>query len=376
MSICYNKERKKYYISYKIKQNDGSYKTYNIYNKEWNKSVGKRYVQEIEQEEIEKDIKKRKLSYHLGSAINIQELNELYLNEIKSTLKTQTAYNKSIIIKKYITSFFSDKVELVQAFNFKEIERFRDMVVNAPDISAHRKNVIIKLLLEMLEYASDHEYISFELYRKCKVILKPVREQNTSCREDIVFWDNEQWNAFISTFEANDKWMYLFKTAYVCGLRIGELIALKWSDFNASNKTISITKSMDASGKVEDAKTKSSHANVSVSNELVDDLRKLKELLYGDKDSCIGDEYMFFGYHHTSRSTIRRVMDEHASLAKIPHIKFHGLRHSCASRLINAGVSPLIVSKHLRHSSVKETLDTYSHIFPNETLGYIDNVFK
>ena len=35
-------------------------------------------------------------------------------------------------------------------------------------------------------------------------------------------------------------------------------------------------------------------------------------------------------------------------------------------------MSPLIVSKHLRHSSAKETLDAYSNVFPNETAEAID----
>ncbi len=62
-------------------------------------------------------------------------------------------------------------------------------------------------------------------------------------------------------------------------------------------------------------------------------------------------------------------MNEHIAMSGVIVIPPHGLRHSCASRMINMGLSPLIVSKHLRHSSVKETLDTYSHIFPSETIG-------
>lgn len=85
---------------------------------------------------------------------------------------------------------------------------------------------------------------------------------------------------------------------------------------------------------------------------------------------------MFFANKRVSQTTIRRIMYEHIKIADVPYIKFHGLRHSCASRIINAGLSPLLVSKHLRHASVKETLDTYySHIFPNETVNMIDNIF-
>ena len=69
-------------------------------------------------------------------------------------------------------------------------------------------------------------------------------------------------------------------------------------------------------------------------------------------------------------------MKAHIEASGVPFIRFHGLRHSCATHLIHMGVSPLIVSKHLRHSSVKETLDTYSHVFPNETAEAIDRFFR
>lgn len=45
-----------------------------------------------------------------------------------------------------------------------------------------------------------------------------------------------------------------------------------------------------------------------------------------------------------------------------------------ASRMINRGCNPLIVSKYLRHSSTQQTLDTYSHLFPNITNGIMDKI--
>lgn len=371
MSICVDKKRKKYYISYKAKLPDGTFKTFNIRNAEWNVSRGKKFIQAIEQEEIEKDINKRKLLYHSGSNINLTELTNYFMNEVNSISKRQTAYNKKLIINKYILPNFTTTTDLDKTFSIQTIERFKKQIISLEKLSAGRKNRILKLLKSLLEYASDHEYLSYELFRKLKVLIKPIRESKKSSQEKIVFWTNEEWDKFYETFQENDIWRVLFKTTYVCALRIGELIALKWSDFNPITKRINISKSMDCSGYLDDAKTDSSQDTVSLSEDLTNDLLKLKEDMY-----ATDNDYMFFANGHTSRTTIRRKMSEHIQAAGITYIKFHGLRHSCASRMINAGVSPLIVSKHLRHSSVKETLDTYSHIFPSETMGIIDKVFK
>jgi len=51
-----------------------------------------------------------------------------------------------------------------------------------------------------------------------------------------------------------------------------------------------------------------------------------------------------------------------------PHIRFHDLRHSHASQLLRQGVHPKIVSERLGHSSVKTTLDIYSHVVPGMQL--------
>ena len=50
--------------------------------------------------------------------------------------------------------------------------------------------------------------------------------------------------------------------------------------------------------------------------------------------------------------------------AGLPNIRFHDLRHTCATLLFTRGVHPKIVSEMLGHSSVSITLDVYSHVIP------------
>ncbi|MDQ3184737.1 MAG: site-specific integrase, partial [Actinomycetota bacterium] len=51
--------------------------------------------------------------------------------------------------------------------------------------------------------------------------------------------------------------------------------------------------------------------------------------------------------------------------AKLPEIRFHDLRHTCATLLLTRNVNPKIVSEMLGHSTIAITLDTYSHVLPN-----------
>ena len=50
--------------------------------------------------------------------------------------------------------------------------------------------------------------------------------------------------------------------------------------------------------------------------------------------------------------------------ANIPHIRFHDLRHTCATLLLGKGKHPKFVQELLGHATVAITLDTYSHVMP------------
>jgi integrase len=51
--------------------------------------------------------------------------------------------------------------------------------------------------------------------------------------------------------------------------------------------------------------------------------------------------------------------------AGLPQIRFHDLRHTCATLLLSKNVNPKIVSEMLGHASIAITLDTYSHVLPD-----------
>lgn len=373
MSVCYNKARKKYFICYDYKMPDGSYKTMSIYNKEWTKERGKKFVQAIEQSEIEKDIRKRKLHIHSGDNITLEELYELFEREIFLHFAKQTAKNKRNALKQYFTNHVPLHKTLDDTFTVRNIEDFKSRILSS-DLKSPRINDVFRFLKEFMNFASEREYITYELARKLCNLLKPVSAKNDVREDDEVaklkFWTNEEWDRFYNSFEDNDYWRLYFEVHYKAALRIGEALGLKWKDLNSDNNTLFIRRSVDNDGEVSAPKNRSSIAPVSIPRHLVDKLLKFKE------DCCATDEdYIFFAWRRTIRKTIVKRLNKHIEISGVPTITPHGLRHSCASRMINMGLSPLMVSKHLRHASVKETLDTYSHLFPSETVGVIEKVF-
>jgi integrase len=67
--------------------------------------------------------------------------------------------------------------------------------------------------------------------------------------------------------------------------------------------------------------------------------------------------YMILTFVHTPKALLKR--------AGLPQIRFHDLRHTCATLLLGRNVNPKIVSEMLGHATIAITLDTYSHVLPN-----------
>ncbi|WP_404294437.1 tyrosine-type recombinase/integrase [Cytobacillus kochii] len=62
--------------------------------------------------------------------------------------------------------------------------------------------------------------------------------------------------------------------------------------------------------------------------------------------------------------------------SKLPQIRFQNLRHTHATILLQMGVNPKLVADRLGHSSVKITLDTYSHVLPEMQQNLTDQFSK
>jgi integrase len=78
--------------------------------------------------------------------------------------------------------------------------------------------------------------------------------------------------------------------------------------------------------------------------------------------------------HHAGRSylgaalspgCVNAKLDEMCAAAKVPRITVHGLRHTCATLLLAAGVPPHVVQRRLGHKRVEMTLNQYAHVLPS-----------
>ena len=162
--------------------------------------------------------------------------------------------------------------------------------------------------------------------------------------------------------------------AVATGLRQGELLALKWEDVELEEAVLRVRRTLTRSGgKVEvgPPKTPNSRRSVGFTSRAVEALRahlarqlaEMEEMgsLYRPGGLVFANE--IGGIINPSNLRNRHLV-RLLERAKLPKVRFHDLRHTCATLLLTKNVNPKSVSEMLGHSSISVTLDTYSHVLP------------
>jgi len=188
-----------------------------------------------------------------------------------------------------------------------------------------------------------------------------------------------------STQEVCPDYFALFLMALRAGLRRGELVALRWGDiqFGSSdrdpNRYIFVQHNYVAR-QFTTPKSKKSR-RVDLSRQLrgvlleLRDRRMLKAFTAGK--SSIADELVFpspKGSVLDPDNLIKRYFLPAVEHAGLRRFRFHDLRHSYGSFLIQGGASLTYVKEQMGHSSIQVTVDTYGHLIPGADVSWVDGL--
>lgn len=362
-------------IRYVIRKADGSREYVRISNDEWTADVGKRRMKQIEAEEIAKDKARRA---RLGAATKkgtVRSVADEFLASLRGRNKSSTVSNKEGMLRLIVARLGGD-TPIERAFAPEAVSGFRSVLTDGEmkGFSAVRRNKYLETYREFADFAALSEHIGENLCARARRLLAPIRGETAEGGGKLRCWTREEWERFVATFDEGDPWRLYFETVYWGALRIGESIPLLGSDFSGERKTVSVSKSMDNSGLVTTPKTSCSVRKVDLPTFLVERLEA-----YAKAARIMPTDFLFFPSGRTSKTTVRRVMREHIAKAGVSEIPPHGLRHSCATRLLLARDEkgqPIYdityVSHHLGHSSISETMKVYIDYLPNAYKGIMD----
>lgn len=150
--------------------------------------------------------------------------------------------------------------------------------------------------------------------------------------------------------------------AVTLGLRRGEVLGLKWSDVNYAAKMLSISRSATCyKGEfvLSETKTKNSNRTLLMCDFVVCALKAWQAI---QCQNSIGLVVTHFSGALLSSTVLNNMYHAALKAAKLPPIRFHDLRHTNATIMLQQNIPAKIVSSMLGHSSVGITLDLYSHV--------------
>ena len=182
--------------------------------------------------------------------------------------------------------------------------------------------------------------------------------------------DADQARNLLTTLRGN-RLQALFSVTLVLGLRRGEVLGLTWPDVDFDSNTIHVRKSLqrvDGGLQLVPTKTRSSNALIPAPPSLMKILsihrtqQQRERLALGTR--WPGNDFVFTSSTGTpiDPRNIDRVWKDLREEAGLPPLRFHDLRHSCATILAELGVHPRVAMEMLRHSQISMTMDTYTHV--------------
>jgi len=181
----------------------------------------------------------------------------------------------------------------------------------------------------------------------------------------------------------------LLTVAIVTGMRIGELLALRWSEIDLTNGILQVRHTVNrikGFGITEsEPKTESSKRSITLPPFVIDALVQHRasqneaRIRAGTKWQELGLVFPNTLGGYLRRPKLHTMYKKLLKEAGLPDIRFHDLRHSAATIFLSMGVHPKIVQELLGHSDITLTLRVYSHVLPSmqqDAMNKLDTVFR
>ena len=204
-------------------------------------------------------------------------------------------------------------------------------------------------------------------------------------RYEAKVYDTQEIKRLLEAAKGSDMYLVVLLGVSV-GLRRGEMLGLKWASVNFEAKTISIRENRVMADKeliTKGPKSAAGQRTVSIGDEVVAALSQARMDYFNDRAE-LGAKFRDDDYVVRQKDgrplrpdSMTQKWERFLERNNLPHIRLHDLRHSHATALIQAGVSPKVVQQRLGHADVSITLNTYTHVLPGmdqEAAAKIDDL--
>jgi integrase len=354
-----------YYVVYDIGLKWDEKKGEYVRRQKWEKVLPPNTRKHAEQLLAERLSQVHKGEFIEPTVITFRDFSDTWLKKYASgQIRPSTKALYLSLLRNHLLPIFGDKqLARIGIEDMQELKSQKLEAQLAPQTVKH----ILGLLRQMLGHAVDWGYIRTNPGSKVKDPRIPRREMDCLNPAEV--------REFLK--HVPQKWYALFLVAIATGLRVGELLAMKWAnvDWNLGKYFVreTLTRKMETQERgFASPKTEGSAQPVDLTPTCLDALKVHRKYQAEERLKAGGDyqdlDLVFSTSQGTplnDRNVIQRVFEPALRDAGLRRIRFHDLRHTCASLLIAQGENPKYIQRQLRHASIQITFDRYGHLFPD-----------
>jgi integrase len=187
-------------------------------------------------------------------------------------------------------------------------------------------------------------------------------------------WTPAELSTFLMSIEGNRN-EALFRLLSMTGMRRSEVVGLRWSDVDLSHHRLTVNQAatvVDGDEVLDTPKSRRSRRVIDLDADTVSLLQRhrsqQRELYLRLGVTASASDRVFTNEigDPIRPDSVGQAFGRLVSVAEVPRIRLHDLRHTHASHLLMAGINVKVVSERLGHASVSFTLDTYAHVMPGQ----------
>lgn len=301
--------------------------------------------------------------------MKISEIIKLWENDKKLYVKKSTYSAYLLLIENHINPYFADKEQITE----EDVQKFVLTELRKGLSQKSIKDIIIVLKM-ILKFAVKQKLLA---YNEIEIKFPTVGEKT-----DLEVLNKNDHKKIINYLQEN----FTFKNLgiYIClstGMRIGEICGLLWSDIDVESGIIKVRRTVqriyviDGETRhteilIDTPKTKNSIRDIPMTTELYKIIKPLKKVVNNDFYVITNEA------KPTEPRTYRNYYERLIKRLGIPKLKFHGLRHSFATRCIESKCDYKTVSVILGHSNISTTLNLYVHPNIEQKKKCIDQMYR
>lgn len=366
-SIYYDKSRDRWIAQYICGVRDDG--------KVIRKSVSAKTKPEIIKKLNEVMYKANNLSYTESNNITLDELISIAIEEkFQANVISEVSYARLKCSQNKIKNSNIGKIP-IQKLTSYNIQIFLNGITNLSNSSI---NKIFEMLKSACNRAIKKKII---LENPMDEVIKPNSKVQTKDIRALTMEEQSKFTEYLKMISVSEeKYKVCFLLEMYMGLRVGEALALQKQDIDLKNGYIKInktlTKDKDANIKLNDSpKTFAGRRRIPIPDIIKKELKEQMEKSNNNKDNllflCDNDLVR----PNSLNSVIKRIFKSQLGLDNTG-ITTHVLRHTYATRCIEAGMSAVVLQRLMGHTDIKITLNTYTSVFNDYKESELNKVAK